>query len=203
MLWTETHLKIIQILIRSDPRSRNEISTEIGFSNPKNISPHIQYLQRSRYIGPGTGTSSNPVYELNRDVDAILHLYHNRHYRSIQEDIRAMDWFLTTLTIGYKSLPEDVYAILLAMGKKSPYFFDNLVTCRNPGELREKYRLVLYPFSFIPGMHEDFEIPLIMHQLYADAIARDMKGGRLADGFCEPLKMIRGLIKGLMEDNNR
>ncbi len=198
MIWTETHLKIIQLLIKSDPRSRNEIALEIGFSNPRNIVKHLEYLQRSKNVGPATGPSSDPLYLLNRDVESILHLYNNRHYKSIQEDIRAMDWFLTALTTGYRGLPEQIYGILLEMARKSPTFFDNLVVSRNPADFRERFRFMLYPFTFIQGMQDDWEIPLLMHQLYAEAIARDMKGGRLADGFCEPLKDIRRVLKEIM-----
>jgi len=129
----------------------------------------------------------------------MLHLYNNRHYRSIQEDIRAMDWFILALTKEYNELPEPLYMILLAMAKKSPTFFDNLVISRTPHELRERFRFMLFPFSFIVGMQENWEVPLLIHQLYAEAIARDMKGGRLVDGFCEPLKEIRQWIAERMK----
>lgn len=199
MLWTETRLKIILALIHTESRSLNDLAHELGFKNPKNIAGHLDSLKKSGYLICDESVRSNPKYKLTRDVDAILHLYHNRHYHQILEEIRSIPWFITDLTQAYRSLSETRYAILVEMAMKSPTFFENLVVSRTPGDLRERFRLSLYPYSLIPGMRGELELILLIHQLYADAIARDMKGGRLADGFCTPLKSIRAEITELFK----
>lgn len=195
MLWTETRLKIILALIHAESRSLNDLAHELGFKNPKNIAGHLDSLKKSGYLICDESVRSNPKYMLSRDVDAILHLYHNRHYHQIQEEIRSIPWFVTELTHAFQSLPGAHYVILVEMAEKSPTFFENLVVSRTPADLLERFRLSLYPYSLIPGMKGELELILLIHQLYADAIARDMKGGRLADGFCTPLKSIRVEIK--------
>ena len=151
---------------------------------------------------PVAGQMSDPAYEMNRNVDRMLHLYHNRHYRIIHEEIRSMKWFIEDLTSSYRSVPSPLYDVIIDMGQKSPSFFDNLIQSRTPADLLERFRLSLYPFSFIPDMQDDWRLLILIHQLYADALARDMKGGRLAEGFCNPLKEIRLMLKNTLSSRN-
>jgi len=113
-----------------------------------------------------------------------------------------MKWFIEDLTSSYRSVPSPLYDVIIDMGQKSPSFFDNLIQSRTPADLLERFRLSLYPFSFIPDMQDDWRLLILIHQLYADALARDMKGGRLAEGFCNPLKEIRLMLKNTLSSRN-
>lgn len=127
---------------------------------------------------PIPGHMSDPAYEMNRNVDRMLHLYYNRHNRIIHEEIRSMKWFIEDLTSSYRSVPSPLYDVIIDMGQKSPSFFENLIQSRTPADLLERFRLSLYPFSFIPDMQDDWRLLILIHQLYADALTRDMKGGQ-------------------------
>jgi len=184
-------------VLQSDSFSKKELADALGFQNPKSLQGHLEALIRQKYL-----ISDQPVhlatarFRINYDIPIIVKLYEDKHYKQLKVQIRAFPSLVDELMRAYSDIRFDLLPIIRSMIVCSGTFFEMICENRTPGQLMHTYRYLMYPYRLSHKYSEDLQFVFLIHELYSFALVQDMKGSDLAQNFCEPLKIIREMIKG-------
>ena len=200
MVRSTTSVKLMSLLLVGEPVSDRQLAQSIGFHDPRNIAKHLKSFQNMNYIrelprneyGPGNW------YQLTRQKEGLIRLYQSNFYKNLRIQIRGISWFIREMAEGFRTLPPDLYSLVIEMMEKSHSFFTIVTTHASHETVLSAYALYLFPCRLMKKEDPGFQSWYLYTQLYAESVTRDIKQGGLAGGFMEPFDRIQKILTGMV-----
>lgn len=181
-------LKLMRILLDSEPHREIDLATRVGFTKVATIRKAIDSFERARFIvRKRDAESAGWNCQLNISRDEVLRIYHYPEFRTLRPDIRGRPWFCPQFVQKFVDLPDPLPSSIRHMVEQSHTFFEIICRLESPEKIRETFEPALL-LNRLMGIRDPlFNDQYLYYQIFVHAVIRDIEHGGLGNGFASLL----------------